>query len=186
MICWVQTMSSEKRPLIWRIDIWVGLVLWSVCLRPTARRACVSGETVADRRSCLKSSVGNISELRRSTQTARPSTLDSAFTNSQTMVSVTVWPVRALGRNAPLIHLLISALYIYCLLVNLASPTYFIFSLLIFPYLSTSLLTFSFENRPASFPGWRSQEATIPGFKLFKVILHYSVFVFLIHGYFVL
>jgi len=49
-------------------------------------------------------------------------------------------PMRAPGCNVPLIHVLILALYILfaCLL---ASPTYFRFSsLLIFPYLSTSLL----------------------------------------------
>jgi len=63
-------------------------------------------------------------------------------------------PRRAPGHNAPLIHLLTLALY--SLLVYLASPTYFLFSLLIFPYLSTSLRTFSFENRPAPFPGRRS------------------------------
>jgi len=39
------------------------------------------------------------------------------------------------------------------LLVCLASPTYFLFSLLIFAYSCTSLLIFSFENRPAPFPG---------------------------------
>jgi len=46
--------------------------------------------------------------------------------------------------------------YIHRLLVCLASPTYFLFSSLIFPYLSTSLLAFFFENRPTLFVGWRS------------------------------
>jgi len=44
-------------------------------------------------------------------------------------------------------------IYIVCLFIWLA--TYFLFSLLIFPYLSTSLLTFSFEKRPTPFPGRR-------------------------------
>jgi len=69
--------------------------------------------------------------------------------------------------------------YIHCLLLYLASPIYFLFSSLIFLYLSTSLLTFSFENRPAPFPGWRSQEATKRGLKLIQFILSYSIFVFL-------
>ena len=44
-------------------------------------------------------------------------------------------------------------IYIVCLFTWLL---HLLFSLVIFPYLSTSLLTFSFENRPGPFPGWRS------------------------------
>ena len=48
------------------------------------------------------------------------------------LLCVYIYPMRAPGHNAPLIHLLILVLYMYCLLVYLASPTYFLFSLLIF------------------------------------------------------
>jgi len=54
------------------------------------------------------------------------------------------------------------------------------------PSLSVALLTFFFENRPTPFPGQRLQEVTKPGLKLFQFILSYSIFVFLMHGYFAL
>jgi len=76
------------------------------------------------------------------------------------------------------------AIYIVYLLTWLLPLTSF--SLLIFPYLSTSLLTFSFDSRPALFPAWRSWEATKPGLKLFKFVLSYSIFMFLMNGYFAL
>jgi len=52
-------------------------------------------------------------------------------------------PVRDPGRNAPLIHLLISALYIYCLLVYLASPTYSLTSFF-FTYFSWLIYFFTY------------------------------------------
>ena len=82
------------------------------------------------------------------------------------------------GHTSPLILLLVfGTVYIVCMFawLSMASATYFIFSSLIFPYLSTSLLIFSFENRPTLFPGLRSSEVTKPGLKLFKFILSYSI-----------
>ena len=71
-------------------------------------------------------------------------------------------PVRDPGTTALLIHL-ISALYIYCLLVySICFPTYPVF-FTFFPYLSTPLLIFASQNRHALFPGLRSLEATKPG-----------------------
>jgi len=64
-------------------------------------------------------------------------------------------PLRAPGRNAPLIRFLILALYrayTYCLLVYIVcfptDPFYLHFFLIYLP-----LSNFSFENRPAPFPG---------------------------------
>jgi len=69
------------------------------------------------------------------------------------MCSLLFCPVRTSWHNAPLIHLLILALYVLfaCLLGFFLLP----FFLLIFPYLSTTLLAFSFENKPAPFPDWK-------------------------------
>jgi len=48
-----------------------------------------------------------------------------------------LFPVRAPGCNAPLIRFLISALYIYCLLVYIVCfPTYPFFLIYFLPYLS--------------------------------------------------
>jgi len=64
--------------------------------------------------------------------------------------------VRAPGHNG-LKHLLILVLY-----TSSASPLILFSSL--FPYLSSPLVIFCFENRPTPFPGWRSLEATKPCF----------------------
>jgi len=59
---------------------------------------------------------------------------------------------------------------IYCV----CFPTYLFF--FTFPYLSSSLLIFSFENRPALFPGRMSQKATTSGFSflcLLCVVIHF-------------
>jgi len=65
--------------------------------------------------------------------------------------------------------------YIDCLLVYIVCfPTYPFSSLV--PYLSPPLLVFSFENRPAPFPGRMSSKATKPGFRffvLFRVVVHF-------------
>jgi len=55
-------------------------------------------------------------------------------------------PMQAPGSMAPFIHLLISALCVYCLLV-------YIVRFFTYPFF---LLIFFFENRPAAFPGRRS------------------------------
>jgi len=60
-------------------------------------------------------------------------------------------PLRAPDSTVPWIHLLISVLYVYivCLFASYDSP-------LILFFFTFSLLIFSFENRPARFPGQRS------------------------------
>jgi len=47
------------------------------------------------------------------------------------------------------------AIYIVCLFILYASPLILFSSLCFLTYLMSSLI-FSFENRPASFPGWMS------------------------------
>ena len=43
-------------------------------------------------------------------------------------------------------------------------------------YLFSYLLIYFFKNRPVLFPGWRSWEATKPGFSFFCLFLCYSIF----------
>ena len=74
-------------------------------------------------------------------------------------------PVLALRHNALLIYLSISA--IYTLLLSLASPVAFF--LLIFPYLSTSSLAFSFKNRPALFQARGHKRQPNLGFSVVSV-----------------
>jgi len=59
------------------------------------------------------------------------------------------------GRNAPFIRFLISALYIIivCLFLSHAFPLILFSSLLLYLSPPLGLLIFSFENRPAPFPG---------------------------------
>ena len=61
-------------------------------------------------------------------------------------------PMWAPRHNVPLVRFLISALYIcFGCFISCASPLILFFWLL--PYSSPPLLIFSFENRPAPFPG---------------------------------
>jgi len=88
-------------------------------------------------------------------------------------------PLQATGRNVPLIHLLILVLYIlFACLLGFPHLLPFFFT---YFFLSTSLLTFFFENRPSLFLGRMSLKATKSGLKLFQFNLSYSIFVFLVH-----
>ena len=78
--------------------------------------------------------------------------------------------------NASLINLLILGLYIcvyiyvyyviYLCLLTFPVCFLYLFFFFFLPYLSLT-----FQNRPTLFPGWMSQEATKPGFKLILVFL---------------
>jgi len=90
------------------------------------------------------------------------------------LISVAGCPVRAPGRNAPLVRLSISALYILFACLYRMLPHLSLFTSL-FPYLSHPFLVFSSENRPAPFPGRMSKKATKPAsvfLCLFCAVVH--------------
>ena len=92
---------------------------------------------------------------------------------SSSLCFVYIFPMRASGRNAPLILLLILALYMYCLLVYLAFFASPLFSLLNFLYLSTSL-TFPLRIGPLHFQAGghkRRPNLGLSCFGLFWVII---------------
>ena len=87
-------------------------------------------------------------------------------------------PVRAPGRNALLIHLLISALYTLFAWLPHLLPFFFI-------YFSLLIYFLTYEARSCFQATGRKRRPNL-GVKFFKCILSYSISVFLMHGYFAL
>jgi len=125
-------------------------------VRRSVRLPVADGQDLLIRRRGLSQTRHGLTSLTRRSANSLAATMTVDNTETTTNCGGPVW---APGRNAPLILVLISApysiyIYIYtpCLFISYISPLIPFSSL--FPYLSSPpLLIFSFENRPALFPG---------------------------------